>query len=50
MRQETTAVLSITKTAQEKLLHYEKDPDDKEVAVWTTYNKNGHIIKKRREK
>lgn len=38
------------KDGSKEVLHYEKDPDGKEVAVWTTYDKNGQVIKKRREK
>lgn len=38
------------KDGSKDVLHYEKDPDGKEVAVWTTYDKNGQVIKKRREK
>jgi hypothetical protein len=38
------------KDGSKEVLHYETDKDGKEVAVWTTYNKNGQAIKKRREK
>lgn len=38
------------KDGSKDVLHYETDPDGKEVAVWTTYNKDGQAISKRREK
>ena len=38
------------KDGSKDVLHYEKDKDGKEVAVWTTYDKNGRVTKKRREK
>ena len=38
------------KDGSKDVLHYETDPDGKEVAVWTTYNKDGQVTKTRREK
>lgn len=38
------------KDGSKDVLHYEKDPDGKEVAVWTTVDKNGLTTKQRREK
>lgn len=38
------------KDGSKDVLHYETDTDGKEVAVWTTYDKNGQVTKKRREK
>lgn len=38
------------KDGSKDVLHYETDPDGKEVAVWTTYSKDGRVINKRREK
>lgn len=38
------------KDGSKDVLHYEKSNDGKEVAVWTTYDSSGKVIKTRREK